>query len=101
MTHQKGNVILIADYQIQEDHIALVSDFLKQVSEFSVQEPGCLQYTVCQSAEDPGRIVIYETYRDEAALEQHRQSQYFQEIILLKVIPLLESRTVSLFTSTT
>ncbi|WP_426480056.1 putative quinol monooxygenase [Chryseobacterium sp. R2ACT005] len=97
MIHKKGNIILIAEYQVKENTLSEVIDLLKQVAERTVQEPGCLQYMVCQSIEDPGRIVLYEIYKDAAALEQHRQSNYFKQVVLLQIIPLLESRNVSLF----
>ncbi len=97
MIHEKGNIVLIAEYQIKETHLSEVLDLLRQVTEFTVQESGCLQYTIYQSIEDPIRIVLYEIYKDEAALDQHRQSEYFKHIVLLQIIPLLESRKVSLF----
>ncbi|MEY8758978.1 putative quinol monooxygenase [Chryseobacterium tongliaoense] len=98
MIHKRGNIILIAEYQIKANKLSEVLNFLKQVAEFTVQEPGCLQYTAYQSAEDPERIILYEIYKDDDALEQHRQSDYFKQIVLLQIIPLLGSRKVSLFT---
>lgn len=45
----------------------------------SRSEPGCLMYVVHQSVEDPRWFFVYEQYRDEAALEAHRQSPHFQQ----------------------
>ena len=41
-------------------------------------EPGCLRFDVVQDRDDANRLYYYEVYRDEAALEAHRQSPHFK-----------------------
>lgn len=38
-----------------------------------VQEPGCLQFEVFQSAVDPDKLVLLELWEDQAALDVHAQ----------------------------
>jgi quinol monooxygenase YgiN len=45
------------------------------------KEPGCLMYVAHQAADDPTLLAFYEQYKDEAALEAHRASPYFKEIV--------------------
>ena len=40
-------------------------------------ELGCLRFDVLQDAKDPNTIYLYEVYRDEAAMEAHRQAPHF------------------------
>ena len=40
-------------------------------------EPGCLRFDVLQDAKEPNTIYLYEVYRDEAAIEAHRQALHF------------------------
>jgi autoinducer 2-degrading protein len=40
-------------------------------------EPGCLRFNVLQDQEDPNVYYFYEVYRDEAALEAHRQAPHY------------------------
>ena len=40
-------------------------------------EPGCLRFDVLQDNEDENRIHLYEVYRDEAAVEVHRQAPHY------------------------
>lgn len=40
-------------------------------------EPGCLRFDVLQDVEEPNTIHLYEVYRDEAALEAHRQAPHY------------------------
>ena len=42
-------------------------------------EPGCLRFDVIQDRDDPHRFYYYEVYRDEAALEAHRQTPHFKQ----------------------
>ena len=40
-------------------------------------EPGCLRFDVLQDNEHPNRIHLYEVYRDQAALDAHRQAPHY------------------------
>jgi quinol monooxygenase YgiN len=72
-------VVLQVTVQVKPDH---VSQFLEQVrydAEHSEKdEPGCLRFDVIQDRDDPNRFYYYEVYRDEAALEAHRQAPHFK-----------------------
>ena len=44
----------------------------------SVQnEPGCLRFDVSQDESDPNRLYLYEVYRDDKALEAHRNAPHY------------------------
>lgn len=49
------------------------------LTEASRTEPGCLMYIAHQHKDDPTRFLVYEQYKDEAALEFHRNSAHFQQ----------------------
>ncbi|MPZ47933.1 MAG: antibiotic biosynthesis monooxygenase [Dehalococcoidia bacterium] len=42
-------------------------------------EPGCLRFDVLQDTEDEDTFFYYEVYRDEAALQAHRDSPHFKK----------------------
>lgn len=44
----------------------------------AVHEPGNLRFEVYEDAEDPLRFVLFEIYRDEAALLAHTESAHFK-----------------------
>src|SRR5215470_810366 len=52
---------------------ALLSDARGSVHD----EPGCLRFDVLQDARDANTLYLYEVYRDEAAIEAHRQAPHF------------------------
>jgi autoinducer 2-degrading protein len=40
-------------------------------------EPGCLRFEVLQDASDPDTYYFFEVYRDEAAIQAHRDTPHF------------------------
>lgn len=56
-----------------------VAEILRPLAAASRQEPGCVTYNPHFVADDPDTVVIYEQYKDEAALEAHRNSPHFRE----------------------
>lgn len=52
---------------------------LKTLAEASRQEPGCVTYIPHAIEGDPDTVLIYEQYRDEAAVQAHRESAHFKK----------------------
>lgn len=63
---------------VAQDHDA-VSAHLVALTQASRQEPGCITYVPHFVADDPCTVVIYEQYRDEAALDHHRNTVHFKQ----------------------
>lgn len=42
-------------------------------------EPGCLRFDVLQDSADPNSIYLYEVYKDEKALEAHREAPHYKK----------------------
>ena len=77
----------------QEDR-AQVLDAVKHLAESSRQEPGCVSYIPHEVAGDSSSIMIYEQYRDEAALEAHRASAHFHEYAIGGLYQWMKERSV-------
>jgi quinol monooxygenase YgiN len=56
-----------------------ISEILRQLTEASRQEPGCVSFIPHRLEADPDTVVIYEQYRDAAAADAHRQSAHFKQ----------------------
>ncbi len=41
------------------------------------QEPGCLQFDVCQSTENTNQVYLYEVYQHQQAFDEHLNSAHF------------------------
>lgn len=57
---------------------AEIADILRQLTAASRQEPGCASYIPHTVEAEPDTVLIYEQYRDEAAVEAHRASPHFK-----------------------
>ncbi len=54
-----------------------IADILRELTAATRQEPGCVSYIPHTVESEPDTVLIYEQYRDEAALEAHRTSPHF------------------------
>ncbi|MFE9814668.1 putative quinol monooxygenase [Streptomyces sp. NPDC005773] len=86
--------VVVARYRTRPGEQDTVLPLLDTMAAASRQEPGNLAYRVHQGTEDPQAIVLYEEYATEADFTAHCASPHFQEIVLGRVVPLLESRDV-------
>ena len=62
---------------VKPEHI---DDFIKASAENhegSVEEPGNMRFDVLQSADDPGRFVLYEAYESEEAAAAHKKTPHY------------------------
>jgi (4S)-4-hydroxy-5-phosphonooxypentane-2,3-dione isomerase len=72
-------VILHVTIQVKSEHVSEFLDVVRYDAEHSEKdEPGCLRFDVIQDRDDRNRFYFYEVYRDEAALEAHRQTPHFK-----------------------
>jgi len=97
MENQK-NVHVFATWQVKEGHMDTVLNVLKTVREESLKEHGNLFYTIQQSNADTNTLILFEGYRNEAAVEEHRNTSHFQDLLLGQIVPLLASREIVLTT---
>jgi autoinducer 2-degrading protein len=74
-----------------------IAELFFKLQEASRNEPGCLMYVVHQHIADPRRFLVYEQYKDEAALEFHRNSPHFREIAANTIYKLIDAREAELY----
>lgn len=89
---------VFATWKVNEGQIENVLQLLKTVHKESIKEAGNLFYKIHQSNSDLNTIVLFEGYRNEAAVVEHRNSKHFQDFVLGKIVPLLENREIILTT---
>ena len=81
-------------WKIKQGHLEAVLKDLPNMVEMSSKEPGNLIYEVSQSEVDDHVLCLYEVYKDENALEEHKISEHYQKLVVEQIIPLLEEREV-------
>ncbi|MET0935386.1 MAG: putative quinol monooxygenase [Luteibacter sp.] len=93
MTGARATVVIVARWQVPSDVLGDVLGHVASLREASLGEPGCLGYEVFQA---PGTVLLLEHYRDDEALETHRQSAHYQALVVGRIVPLLASREVEI-----
>lgn len=72
-------VVLHVTIQVKPEHAAEFFEIARYDAEHSEKdEEGCLRFDVIQDRDDPNRFYFYEVYRDDAALQAHRQTPHFK-----------------------
>ncbi len=84
-------IVLAVTWMAKSGHEADAVATLSKLTEESRKEPGCVVYQVHRHKTEPRRFFIYEQYRDDAAMEAHRNSPHFLEYAR-KVLPKFADR---------
>jgi quinol monooxygenase YgiN len=90
-------LILAVHVTIKAGHDDEVLAPLRKLQEETRREPGCLNYFVQRSRENPRHYLIYEQYQDDAALETHRNTPHFKQYGTNGFFPFVEERRAELF----
>ena len=84
---------LVARYRAKPGRGDLVEEALRRMAErVARDEPACVVYRASRSPEEPEVFVLYEEYVDQAALEAHRETPHFKELVEGTIAPVLETR---------
>ena len=73
-------VILVVGWTAKPGKEEDVARLFRALQEESRKEPGCLLYVAQRHRDEPARFLVYEQYKDEAALEAHRATPHFLQI---------------------
>ena len=92
-------IVLKVDLVVKAGAEEKCREFMSTMQRHTRQEPGCLMYVGHQSTQDPRRFMFYEQYKDQAALDAHRNAPYFKEYVTNGIGPLLEQRMAELYTA--
>ena len=89
-------VVVVARWQVSDDRLGEVLSHVAELRECSLAEQGCLGYEVFHGLGEPTTVLLLEHYRDDAALEAHRQSTHYQALAVGRILPMLAKREVDI-----
>ncbi|WP_230657164.1 putative quinol monooxygenase [Psychrobacter sp. I-STPA10] len=72
---------IVANIIAKEDKIELVKTELSKLIAPTRAEQGCISYDMHQNNENPAHFVFYETWQDEAVMQQHLDSQHVKDFL--------------------
>jgi quinol monooxygenase YgiN len=85
--------------RFDQEHLDQVRDQLSNLTTASRQEPGCVSYIAHFVEDEPTTVLIYEQYRDEAALEHHRGTVHFHQYAIGGFYQLMKDRVIERLTA--
>jgi quinol monooxygenase YgiN len=93
-------VQLIARHTIAAGKVDEVLPLLPRPAQAALTEPGCLAFEVFRRRDDEHSYVLLERYASRAALDAHRQTAHFKDLVLGQIVPRLSSRVLETFDAT-
>ncbi len=72
-------IVVCVHVHVKPEH---VGDFIRATGENhrnTILEPGAMRFDVLQQMDDPERFILYEVYRDEAAVDAHKATAHYAE----------------------
>lgn len=91
--------VVAAKWRANEGEADTIREILEDLTPLVRAELGCLAYVAHQSVDDPRDFFLYEQFVDEAAFQAHTQADHFNEHVLGRAVPLLETRERTLYTT--
>jgi quinol monooxygenase YgiN len=85
--------------RIDQNDREKIVEILRSLTEASRREPGCVTYVPHFIEGDNATVLIYEQYKDEAALEHHRSSPHFAQYAVGGLYQLMKDRQVENLTA--
>jgi quinol monooxygenase YgiN len=78
--------------QFSKDDRDRVTEILRNLALASREEPGCVTFVPHHVDGDPETVLIYEQYRDQAAVDAHRASPHFKQFAVGGLYQLMKQR---------
>jgi quinol monooxygenase YgiN len=89
-------VALVVKYVVKEGEADAVAELVRRIAPLvRDHEPGCITWQAWQDREDPNVFHFHEVYRDEAALQAHRETPHFEELVVGELRPRASDRDAS------
>jgi quinol monooxygenase YgiN/predicted GNAT family acetyltransferase len=88
---------VIARYTVTFGNELEVASLLAQLGEATRAEPGNLSSAVYRQLDDERDLVLLERYASLDALNAHRATTHYQDLLLGQIVPRLDSRVVEIY----
>lgn len=79
-------------YTFAPEHADAVAASFAELRDASLREPGVVSFRVARSNEKPNVFLLWEEYRDEAALEAHAATAHFKRLVIDEIRKLAKER---------
>lgn len=89
-------ISVLATYRAKTGAGDELADLLSHYQRLVRMEPGCRYFGAARDPDDPDAFVLFEHYHSREALDTHLGSNHYRDIVVGRIRPLLEERSVRL-----
>jgi autoinducer 2-degrading protein len=72
-------IVNAINLDIAPDQFDKFMEVAKENAAASTKDPGCREFNIVVSADDPHHVMFFEVYENAAALDFHRQTEHFKK----------------------
>lgn len=77
-----AEIVIVADVWIREEHLERVLELLREDVEYTHDnEPGVKRFALHRDTTDPLHYTMIEAFPDQAALEAHRATEFYEDLM--------------------
>ncbi|WP_367111421.1 putative quinol monooxygenase [uncultured Psychrobacter sp.] len=80
-TQEKQAITLVANINAKPEHAEALKSELLKLAKASQAEQGAIQYNIHQDNDNPNNFITYEVWENQELMEQHGQSEHFQNFM--------------------
>lgn len=73
--------VLLVELRVDADQADALIEAMANPTKQTAKEPGNVLYNLSQDSEKPGRFVLYEEWKDVAALDSHLKQPYLVKLL--------------------
>jgi (4S)-4-hydroxy-5-phosphonooxypentane-2,3-dione isomerase len=70
-------LVVCVHVHVKPEHSAAFAEASQENARNTILEPGNFRFDVLQQADDPNHFILYEVYRDEAAVKAHKETPHY------------------------
>lgn len=70
-------LVVVVHVRVKPESIVAFKEATLENARNSVREPGIARFDVIQQADDPTRFILFEVYRNEAAVAAHKDTAHY------------------------
>ncbi len=89
--------VIAAQWYAKDGREEEVAALVRQMIPLTRAEPGCRLFTVNRAVDDPRKFLLYEQFDDRAAFDAHVATANFKDIVVGRIVPLLETRAREIY----
>lgn len=75
-------VIQFVRYTFAPQDAARAAEIFQELQACVRREPGAVRFDIARVIERPHAFLLWEEYRDEAALDAHRKTEHFERLVV-------------------